>query len=235
MNKLFCLGMLLSLGVGGFKLQAAEDYEPIEFKSSFEYPLDSIGLESMDPIDIKFSNEGLEFLKCLEGRILDESTGQNVNRGLGATLIGMGIVAAPVTLGLSVFLAGGGSVVIASAETLKKRLNGWRLIKAAYVHNGYKNPNQDKMAKHDKRIGSFIKKYLKIEADAQTIDRVAKAIVLANEKGWFGMAVNNSVVVLQSTRREDIGKLLFPDNCIHPKLLTDNTAKEKISALLPAL
>lgn len=214
--------------MGGTSLQATEFLEPIEFKSPYEDIGESPDLESMDQEEVNFSNEGLAFLKYLERNIALTKEDQYAMRGLGGFVAGTGLLLAPATFGITLILTGAGAGTIAAGESVKKELNGWRLVKAAYVHHGYKNPGQQKLKKHDNRISQFIKKYLKIEADSQTVDRVAKAIVIANEKGWFGMVYDNSAVLLQSTRRQEVANRLFPNNGISPNLLQDTTAAEKL-------
>ena len=229
MVKLLRLGAVLCLGLFSNSMQATEFLEPIEFKSPYEDLDDSLGLDALDSAEVSFTNEGLAFLNYLEERIKDAKASQMSSRGLGAGLVGVGIGLAPVTLGLSLLYTGVAPIFIAHGEGLKKDLNGWRLIKASYVHCGYKNPNEDKLKKHDDRIEHFIKKYLKMDTDAQTVDRVAKAIVMANEKGWFGMIYNDSIIFRQNNFRRDIGKRLFTENGINASLMSDTTVAEKIS------
>ena len=234
MEKLKCLGILLSVLLGGRHLYGGEFTEPIEFKTPYEDLKDAVDLQSLDHVEVDFSEEGIAYLKHLEVQIKDAKATQISSRGFGASLVGVGIGLAPITFGLSLLYTGVAPIFIVQGETLKKELNGWRLIKASYVHCGYKNPGEEKLKKHDERIKLFVRKYLKQEPDAETVDRVAKAIVTANEKGWFGIMFNDSRIFRQNNHRKDISKKLFVDNGLNPSLMTDTSVAEKISKYLEA-
>lgn len=235
MEKL-CFWVVLSCFIFGTSPSQADDFfEPIEFKVPYEKQDDRLELESLEQVDVQFSEEALEFLRFLEARIKNAKTSRLSSRGLGVSLMGVGVGLAPITLGLSLLYTGLGPVFIVSGEDLKKDLNGWRLIKASYVHFGYNNPSPEKLKKHDKRIALFIKKYLEKEPDEQTIELVAKAIVMANEKGWFGMLYNGSVIFGQDDHRGDISKKLFVEEGLNPKLLHDSPVKDKIAKYADAI
>ncbi|MFK7825350.1 MAG: hypothetical protein AB8G05_14440 [Oligoflexales bacterium] len=228
MRKLFGFAAIFCLGLSVQSLQGSDFLEPIEFKSPYEDMHAGTGLELMDQVNVDFSEDGVAYLKYLEEQIKDAKASRLSSRGLGASLAGVGIGLAPITLGLSLLYTGIAPVFIVHGESLKKDLNGWRLIKASYIHCGYKNPSQEKLVKHDERIKIFISKYLKLEANAETVDRVAKAIVVANEKGWFGIVFNDSRIFRQNNHRQDICKKLFIDSELNPSLMNDSSVAEKI-------
>lgn len=200
---------------------------------------------------IEFSEDGIAVMRFLaKGGFEGKSFRQNRNSSF---LIGMvtiiGVVAsAPTVTGPFIFLIlGGTGTLLSSANTIdelvlsRPHYNLGRLIKASYVYLGWDTPNEQKLLKHHSRIRKYIFKYLDDSADEALLESVARSIVFANEKGWFGFMVpikkpnqkfkkRSAYVAGSITKRGKLHEILFPNRQLSSLIHQDSSISEKIAS-----
>ena len=233
----------------------AEEGQPLpdlEFYENGLRPAEHLVIDtSIVSQDISFSEEGLQVMSFLaqgglEGKNYRHS--RNMTASLGVVTTVGAIATAPTIVGPLVFLMLGGSgTLLAGANTIDEKVlarpcfNLGRLIKAAYVHLGWSNPNDKKRAKHDARIRQYINKYLDHPTDESYVSFVANSVVLANEKGWFGFMVptqkrhhpDKEKLVFVSgsiTGRKNLREVLFPNNRLSNLIHRDSSIADKVTS-----
>ncbi|MFK7823542.1 MAG: hypothetical protein AB8G05_05265 [Oligoflexales bacterium] len=247
----FVLGMLLFL-VNSYVFAGGNLPLPdLEFFENGIKPADKLVMDGPSQSELEFSHEGLKVMDFLarggiEGKNYRRS--RNITFSVGTVSTVGAIATAPTIVGPLIFLMLGGSgTVLAGANTLDEKMlarphyNLGRLIKASYVHLGWSTPDGKKLQKHDTRIREYINKYLEEPADEKCVDFVARSVVFANEKGWFGFMVKTKkssnhqkeklVFVTGSvTGRKNIREVLFPNNRLSNLIHRDSSVGDKVAS-----
>ena len=248
------LGMLLFLTVPGLATEDRSNLPVLEIFENGVKPADKLIMNAPLGSELEFSSEGLEVMNFLakgglEGKNYRHS--RNITLSIGTVTTVGAIATAPTIVGPLVFLMLGGSgTILAGANTIDEKMlarphyNLGRLIKASYVHLGWTAPDRKKRLKHDARIREYIVKYLNDIPDEICIDFVARSIVFANEKGWFGFMVKTKkssnlqkeklVFVTGSiTGRQNLGEVLFPNNRLSNLIHRDSSISDKVASYQP--